>query len=73
MIVAATKWAQHAAYLKAIQAPRDHSKSAQNRQTLTSVDVDNMFAICAQSLRLKGARLKSFFSLSCQQASEGVK
>ena len=71
MIVAATKWAQHAAYLKAIQAPRDHNKSAQNRQTLTSVDVDNMFAICAQSLRLKGARAQVLFQLELQTGFRG--
>ena len=71
LMVAVTKQAQQAAYAKATHAPRDHSKSAQNKQTLTSVDIDNMCAVCAQSLRLEGARAQVLFQLELQTGSRG--
>jgi len=71
LMISVTKQAQQAAYAQATQAPRDHSKSAQNRQTLTSVEIDNVLAVCAQSLRLEGARAQVLVQLELQTGFRG--
>ncbi len=63
--------AQQARRTKALQTPRDHSKSAQNRQTLTSKDIDGIFAVCAQSPRLPDARAQVLTQLELQTGFRG--
>ncbi len=71
LLGAVTAQARKATQGKALQTPNDHDRSAQNRQTLTRAGIDNMFAICAQSPRLVGARAQVLLQLGLQTGFRG--
>ncbi len=71
LLGAVTEQARKATQGKALQTPNDHDKSAQNRQTLTRAEIDNMLAVCAQSPRLVGARAQNLIQLGLHTGFRG--
>ncbi|DBA86781.1 TPA: hypothetical protein ACH3X1_016624 [Trebouxia sp. C0004] len=71
LMTAVINTAHQATQAKALQTPKDHDKSAQNRQTLTSADIENIFAVCAGAPGLLGARAQVLAQLEWQTGFRG--
>lgn len=66
LMTAVVNTAHRTTQAKALQKPNDHDKSAQNRQTLTSADIENIFAVCAGAPGLLGKRASEAVKLFMQ-------
>ncbi len=71
LMTAVINTAHRATQAKALETPNDHDKSAQNRQTLTSTDIENIFAVCARAPGLLGARAQVLAQLEWQTGFRG--
>lgn len=71
LMTAVVNTAHRTTQAKALQKPNDHDKSAQNRQTLTSADIENIFAVCARAPGLLGARAQVLAQLEWQTGFRG--